>query len=102
LLVTPPQPHRPPYTTLFRSGLEDAEANVEADPDHDDREPERHAPSPVEKLVARYRAESQHRQIRQKQPGRAAPLRPGGDKAAMRSEEHTSELQSRVELVCRL
>jgi len=57
-------------------GLENAEANVEADPDHNDAQPERHAPSPVEKLFARNRAESEHRQVRQEQSSRAAPLRP--------------------------
>src|SRR5690349_23497605 len=31
-----------------------------------------------------------------------APIAPGGSSYAMRSEEHTSELQSRRDLVCRL
>src|SRR2546429_6246018 len=34
-------------------------------------------------------------------PGAEVPLRPG-EAAADRSEEHTSELQSRLHLVCRL
>src|SRR6516165_7821900 len=64
-------------------GLENAEPNVESDPDHDDAEPERHAPSPVEKLVARDPAEQQHDYIGEEQPGRTAPLRPRGNKPAM-------------------
>src|SRR5438105_9381456 len=36
-------------------------------------------------------------------PGDGTPAKPGPQKsAATRSEEHTSELQSRVDLVCRL
>src|ERR1041385_9478537 len=42
------------------------------------------------------------RSVSQAAPGRQAPLyaAPGG--ARLRSEEHTSELQSRLHLVCRL
>ena len=45
--------------------LEDTEPDVEPDRDHDDAQHERDAPAPDEELVARDRAEYEHRQIRQ-------------------------------------
>src|SRR5207245_6833287 len=66
-------------------GLEDAEADIEPDRDHDDREPERDAPSPCEKLIARDGAESQHREVGKEQPGGAAPLRPRGNETGVGS-----------------
>jgi hypothetical protein len=53
-----------------------AEPDVQSDPYHDDAEPKRHAPSPVEKLIAGDPTEQQHHHIGEKQPGRTAPLRP--------------------------
>ncbi len=63
--------------------LENPEANVKSDPDHHDAQPERDAPTPGQELVARNRAEDQHDEVRQEQAGGTAPLRPGGDEAAM-------------------
>src|SRR5207247_10054414 len=74
-----------PYTTLFRSG------------------PRRRAPRPARRRAG----------LRPRRPGlrggaaqpaaRARADRLGRGRArALRSEEHTSELQSRVDLVCRL
>src|SRR5438105_11787159 len=42
------------------------------------------------------------RRSRPGRPARARSRRPGAPPPAPRSEEHTSELQSRVDLVCRL
>jgi len=63
--------------------LEDAQANPHADRDHDDADPERHAPSPGQELIAGNRAEHEHHDVGDEEPGRSAPLRPGGDEAAM-------------------
>jgi hypothetical protein len=52
--------------------------------DHDDARPEWDTPPPAEELVAGQRAERQHRQICEEQPGRGAELRPRCNKAAMR------------------
>ena len=48
--------------------LEDAETDIEPDPNHDDAEPERHAPSPGEELIARDPAEQQHLRLARKRP----------------------------------
>src|SRR2546422_6484504 len=70
-----------PYTTLFRSGLQ-------LQPDGD----ERHS---LELLVAAaWRADG--RRICDREVGHIMT------RATTRSEEHTSELQSRLHLVCRL
>src|SRR3712207_7537553 len=91
MIRRPPRSTLFPYTTLFRSiGPEPREA-------HRHTAPDRHARS--EHAV---RARPDHRPL----PGRG----PGGDVRALqvhlrvrpRSEEHTSELQSRQYLVCRL
>src|SRR5207253_8907058 len=96
LLLTPPRPPRStlfPYTTLFRSRAGEEGAA------HDGRGPESEAGC-----------------LRPQAPGRGAPGRrlpegageegagPAAEGAAghLRSEEHTSELQSRGHLVCRL
>src|SRR5256885_8017309 len=75
MIRRPPRSTLFPYTTLFRSPLE--KANV---PDH-----------PNEGVVSRdeYRC-------------RGAPHLQHGTEACPRSEEHTSELQSPCNLVCRL
>src|SRR5699024_12680385 len=78
-----------PYTTLFRSGLSE----------HDRQGPEvylYHHP------LSGHRRGHQHRPVQcgQVRGGRADHHPPHSGQA--RSEEHTSELQSRFELVCRL
>src|SRR2546430_10783657 len=77
MIRRPPRSTLFPYTTLFRSDLE-------RDPLRDD-EPGR--------LQTR-------RQVHQGSD--AEPGRPVDPRAAQRSEEHTSELQSQSNLVCRL
>src|SRR5690242_21024688 len=74
-----------PYTTLFRSGrVPDAGAPV----------PGRgHDPHPVA---------AECRESRPTGHLRLGQLAPGGHVPNSRSEEHTSELQSHVNLVCRL
>src|SRR2546422_2854293 len=74
MIRRPPRSTLFPYTTLFRSGLM---ANLS---------PEREAPrirAPYDRRAERARADD-------------------GAHGAARSEEHTSELQSRLHLVCRL
>src|SRR3712207_6987353 len=74
MIRRPPRSTLFPYTTLFRSGVRHDDAHVHAEP----------------------RAE--------RQPLRGTVVRvPDGARAVeVRSEEHTSELQSRQYLVCRL
>src|SRR3712207_7694345 len=79
MIRRPPRSTLFPYTTLFRSGEKGYRAN---DAQHGQRD-------------GRYRDDqggAAHRDLRQ---------RPGGG-PGLRSEEHTSELQSRQYLVCRL
>src|SRR5438477_7955678 len=91
MMLQPPRSKLFPYTTLFRS-------------------PQRHLarqggrPPRLEGLGRRLVA---GRAVRPEQPQRAAPARrrvrlAQFDRRAERSEEHTSELQSHVNLVCRL
>src|SRR3712207_7540393 len=75
MIRRPPRSTLFPYTTLFRSPLGERDAQPQ------EREP-------LDRGVARRARE-----------GRRARPRGG---AALRSEEHTSELQSRQYLVCRL
>src|SRR5207253_7619073 len=82
----PPAPPLFPYTTLFRSGHVDHEGGRDAQPVEDldeARVPDRHVEIP--------RMDAQGHG-----PGA------GGACGRERSEEHTSELQSRGHLVCRL
>src|SRR5438874_5434018 len=81
MIPPPPRSTLFPYTTLFRSV-------------HADRHDRRRAPRRDRRRARRQRGD--------RLPVRAGePLfRPAGD--ARRSEEHTSELQSRRDLVCRL
>src|SRR2546430_7986029 len=82
MIRRPPRSTLFPYTTLFRShrlghggGLEE-NAGADGDTDHE-------------------RGGVRERQV-------AARLQVGGTHAQSRSEEHTSELQSQSNLVCRL
>src|SRR4051812_49996254 len=58
--------------------------------------------SPLFPYTTLFRSTSSARGRPSKAPGWTSPSRPGGRAAATRSEEHTSELQSHVNLVCRL
>ena len=64
--------------------LEDSKADPQAERNHHDADPERHAPSPVEELITRNRAEREDRDVGDEQTGRRTPLRPRGDEPAMR------------------
>src|SRR5438067_8321258 len=84
--------HRPPistlfpYTTLFRSHREETLAHPFPGP----------ADGPLEQLVwDRRPVEPAGRWVSRLRQG-------SGKESTMRSEEHTSELQSRFDLVCRL
>src|SRR2546422_8540464 len=80
MIRRPPRSTLFPYTTLFRSEL----AGV-------DRREEIHADQPEEAEGERHEA-AEH-------GGHDAPVT---ERPCERSEEHTSELQSRLHLVCRL
>src|SRR5690349_23595239 len=78
MIRRPPRSTLFPYTTLFRSLATEAENVVVVEP------------SPQRRTLA-------------ESLGAHATFAPGDDVvAAIRSEEHTSELQSRRDLVCRL
>src|SRR3712207_7615161 len=86
MIRRPPRSTLFPYTTLFRSRLGHRRpgpqlVRAQVDPAH------RRGPGGRRSLAARLR--------RRQEP-------PGLGQAARRSEEHTSELQSRQYLVCRL
>src|SRR2546422_4146092 len=82
MIRRPPRSTLFPYTTLFRSGLADL-AEIEVERGGELRGQLHRCPIPPDPPVAP-----------------VAPFPPGPD--ADRSEEHTSELQSRLHLVCRL
>src|SRR5438128_5515471 len=85
----PPRSTLFPYTTLFRS----SRSRKRMAPDEFLLEPELHAETPhfiLEQLAHR---------LDQPQPHL---LRQAADVVVRRSEEHTSELQSGVDIVCRL
>src|SRR5688572_32134673 len=85
MIRRPPRSTLFPYTTLFRSVAVDAGA----------REPERHH-GDLQQPLLRDPASRAHE-------CRRAECRPQGARhARSRSEEHTSELQSQSNLVCRL
>src|SRR5699024_12482990 len=90
-----PSPTLFPYTTLFRSGDRVAPTRLPA------------STSVRGRVLAAHRLgggpAGQRRGLMYS--SRSAPLRPScpaSSAQALRSEEHTSELQSRFELVCRL
>src|SRR3712207_7233508 len=88
MIRRPPRSTLFPYTTLFRSLREDL-----AD---DARGPRAEDQLPAPRGAWRQRPPGAAR------AGRAHGARSGGERASRRSEEHTSELQSRQYLVCRL
>src|SRR3712207_7529698 len=87
MIRRPPRSTLFPYTTLFRSTLEDRQHAV---PD----------PGPGERGVGVVRVVPELDVLG---PARVLGLLPGEpEQRSVRSEEHTSELQSRQYLVCRL
>src|SRR3712207_7991526 len=89
MIRRPPRSTLFPYTTLFRSlrGADGAAGRVRAGGGVADRLPAAAPRRPHQGPAG---------------PGRRALREPLGGEAAGRSEEHTSELQSRQYLVCRL
>src|SRR3712207_8412162 len=85
MIRRPPRSTLFPYTTLFRSvpGISDMTTSIESGP----------PPTPA-------RPGRRCRVLRRRRTVPGAAVRPHG--GAPRSEEHTSELQSRQYLVCRL
>src|SRR5207247_9709549 len=94
----PPSSTLFPYTTLFRSRRHGPPARLGGH-----RRRRRRSPARLP-TVSRLRAGSRARRRRARGGAAAAELRARGRRGdgSARSEEHTSELQSRVELVCRL
>src|SRR3712207_7085228 len=82
MIRRPPRSTLFPYTTLFRS-----EVAIGEDEAHRDRQARQHGPDEDQGDPAF----DEH-----------ARPQPGPPRAQVRSEEHTSELQSRQYLVCRL
>src|SRR3712207_8426193 len=82
MIRQPPRSTLFPYTTLFRSAAEDTAAAAELLADR----------APLVELVA----------LAQQRQGQPAAARDRARVGRLRSEEHTSELQSRQYLVCRL
>src|SRR5207302_9252763 len=98
--LPPPRSTLFPYTTLFRSrhdlvGLA-AVQRVDEVPAH----PRQRIDRLRDYRPAEQRSEAQRRQRYDRY--QRVPKRVPHDHAALRSEEHTSELQSRENLVCRL
>src|SRR3712207_8688054 len=96
MIRRPPRSTLFPYTTLFRSRdqrietiLGELEARLE--------EMEGRKARSSEKTAAKNQSERQQREVRERTERRIDEL-----KRTFRSEEHTSELQSRQYLVCRL
>src|SRR3712207_7590135 len=88
MIRRPPRSTLFPYTTLFRSdGVAPARRPARPRPRH---------------VAARERAQDDRRAAHLRPPRRRAARRRRGVGPADRSEEHTSELQSRQYLVCRL
>src|SRR5688572_32710693 len=96
MLRRPPRSTLFPYTTLFRSQIEDERAGV--------------LPRNVKRAVAAPRRQAEALRLRgrgaapfeQVRPGMKPPLLGLRRQRRARSEEHTSELQSQSNLVCRL
>src|SRR5438874_6207860 len=86
MIRRPPSSTLFPYTTLFRSGYIDLVAAGDGAVDVIDFKTDAPPQGPVEQAYPKY----------------AAQVRAYGRLLAGRSEEHTSELQSRRDLVCRL
>ena len=63
--------------------LEDAEPDPQANPHHDEAQPERDAPPPAQELISRHLTERQDREVREEKTGRPAELRPGSEELAI-------------------
>src|SRR5206468_11034869 len=96
--IIPPQPTSTlfPYTTLFRSRLRDGAGTLQ-EPRRVERRDQPANGGEDERAMGR-RAQRRRRALRPDLRHRSDVRGPAGQ----RSEEHTSELQSRSDLVCRL
>src|SRR3712207_8050080 len=93
MIRRPPRSTLFPYTTLFRSGLAARKTTK--------RRKRRSNATPQATAPAEQRLERGTAHVSRRPAGRAVPGA-GGAPRRVRSEEHTSELQSRQYLVCRL
>src|SRR3712207_6875474 len=89
MIRRPPRSTLFPYTTLFRSQEDHSDPGLAGDPGP--------APAGQAGLVAAVQVD-----LRDDHRGLVRLDREGAAPARLRSEEHTSELQSRQYLVCRL
>src|SRR5256885_9843584 len=87
MIRRPPRSTLFPYTTLFRSGTYAYAA---------------HARTPSRRDFGGVASESESRTRRARAETTPSASRPSANTEAIRSEEHTSELQSPCNLVCRL
>src|SRR5207249_10355307 len=96
--LPPPSPPSPlfPYTTLFRSPLR---GPVQQGHERGELQEPRAAPVCGPRAAGRPRLLRGQGELRR---GAAGVDHRSGRRATVRSEEHTSELQSRFDLVCRL
>src|SRR3712207_8560566 len=89
MIRRPPRSTLFPYTTLFRS-----QQSPRRDPHHEpEQEIDEEHQAPVRPV---------DQQAAERRPGRRGNAADGAPQRYGRSEEHTSELQSRQYLVCRL
>src|SRR3712207_7478774 len=93
MIRRPPRSTLFPYTTLFRSRSDRASSQQRTECDRRSEAPDDARADPGNLARPPRRDPTHHRS-----PGE----RPGGSGGQGRSEEHTSELQSRQYLVCRL
>src|SRR5690349_24230108 len=94
MIPRPPRSTLFPYTTLFRSTLR-RKLTERSVPDTTDDSAQAPLYASRQNSTLAYRPTS-------RKPTRAYAARAGALKSLTRSEEHTSELQSRRDLVCRL
>src|SRR5688572_31181000 len=94
MIRPPPRSTLFPYTTLFRSGCRVAHPQ----PAHVGDKPDRHEPVAAVRRRHRRRGRANLRESAL----RDEAAEPAGARGRPRSEEHTSELQSQSNLVCRL
>src|SRR3712207_8030435 len=101
MIRRPPRSTLFPYTTLFRSG----EGEIEELLDQQDRHPAAQSRDHLFDLFDDRRLDALGRLVEEQEAGPTEERAGDGELlllAAARSEEHTSELQSRQYLVCRL
>src|SRR5687768_18286723 len=91
MIRRPPRSTLFPYTTLFRSRRRGTGRRHQAEPVRR-----------VERIAAFPGGRNVGKRLQAVLPGHGERREPAGGDVRLRSEEHTSELQSRLHLVCRL